>query len=153
MRLLVVEDDLELANGLVNALGQSHHAAEAVHTAQSAMSACAVTQYDLIILDLTLPDSDGIELMRRLRQERGLVTAHQVKTAHPPWNRAAGLHRYRACCLRSVQAVFLAFTNYTPLLGEALPLLLVGPAAWPSGHSRSASTTVLLSAFGVWRDG
>ena len=67
MRLLVVEDDLELANGLVNALAQSHYAAEAVHTAQSAISACAVTQYDLLILDLALPDGDRIELMRRLR--------------------------------------------------------------------------------------
>ncbi|GAC1417256.1 MAG: response regulator [Burkholderiaceae bacterium] len=68
MRLLVIEDDLELANGLVSALRQSHHAAEAVHTGQAAIAACSVTQYDLLILDLSLPDGDGLALMQRLRR-------------------------------------------------------------------------------------
>lgn len=69
MRLLVIEDDLELANGLVNALAQSHHAAEAVHTGKDAVARCAMTRYDLVIVDLGLPDGDGVALVRRLRSQ------------------------------------------------------------------------------------
>lgn len=80
MRLLVIEDDLELANGLVNALAQSHHAAEAVHTGRAACAACAVTRYDLVILDLGLPDLDGIAVLRQLRQQ-GLGAPVLILTA------------------------------------------------------------------------
>ncbi len=91
MRLLVIEDDLELANGLVNALGQSHHAAEAVHTGQAALALCAVTQYDLVILDLGLPDGDGIALLRRLRLQ-GLAAPVLILTARDHLqDRIAGL--------------------------------------------------------------
>ena len=41
MRLLLVEDDLELANGLVNTLAQSDYVTDAVHTGQEAVTACA----------------------------------------------------------------------------------------------------------------
>lgn len=67
MRLLLVEDDLELANGLVNTLAQSSYVADAVHCGHDAVAACAVTTYQLIILDLGLPDEDGISVLRRLR--------------------------------------------------------------------------------------
>lgn len=91
MRLLVIEDDRELANGLVSALGQSHHAAEAVHTCQAAVSICAVTQYDLVILDLGLPDGDGIALLRQLRAQ-GLSSPVLILTARDHLHdRIAGL--------------------------------------------------------------
>lgn len=89
MRLLVIEDDLELANGLVNALAQSHHAAEAVHTGQAALALCAVTHYDLVILDLGLPDIDGIELLRQLRLQ-GLVAPVLILTARDHLNDRIG---------------------------------------------------------------
>jgi DNA-binding response OmpR family regulator len=67
MRLLLVEDDVELANGLVSSLAQSGYTADAVHTAHDAIASCASTNYSLVILDLGLPDMDGLELLRRLR--------------------------------------------------------------------------------------
>ena len=69
MRLLLIEDDLELANGLVNSLAQSNYAVDAVHTGQAATEACKTTAYELLILDLGLPDEDGLSVLRRLRRQ------------------------------------------------------------------------------------
>lgn len=80
VRLLLVEDDLELANGLVNSLAQSHYATDAVHTGQAAIAACAVTTYQLLILDLGLPDQDGVSVLRALRRQ-GVVAPVLILTA------------------------------------------------------------------------
>lgn len=68
MRLLLVEDDLELRDGLVYALAQSGHAVDAVHTGRDALAACATAAYQLVILDLGLPDMDGVDVLRRARR-------------------------------------------------------------------------------------
>ena len=80
MRLLLVEDDLELANGLVNTLAQSDYLTDAVHSGQDAVAACAAHNYQLVILDLGLPDEDGISVLRRLRQQ-GLRAPVLILTA------------------------------------------------------------------------
>jgi DNA-binding response OmpR family regulator len=80
VRLLLVEDDLELANGLVHTLAQSNYAADAVHTGRDAIAACATTPYQLVILDLGLPDQDGIDVLRQLRHQ-GLTAPVLILTA------------------------------------------------------------------------
>lgn len=80
MRFLLVEDDLELANGLVHALAQSGHAVDAVPRGLDAVTACATTAYQLVILDLGLPDIDGVEVLRRLRRD-GLSMPVLILTA------------------------------------------------------------------------
>jgi len=80
VRLLLVEDDLELANGLVQLLAQSNYAADAVHTGHDAVAACASTPYQLVILDLGLPDEDGISVLGRLRAQ-GLTSPVLILTA------------------------------------------------------------------------
>ena len=80
MRFLLVEDDLELANGLVHALAQSGHALDAVPRGLDAVTACATTAYQLVILDLGLPDIDGVEVLRRLRRD-GLSMPVLILTA------------------------------------------------------------------------
>jgi DNA-binding response OmpR family regulator len=69
MRLLLVEDDLELANGLVHALAQSGYTVDSVRRGGDALTACATTAYQLVVLDLGLPDIDGVEVLRRLRRD------------------------------------------------------------------------------------
>ncbi|MFT3966428.1 MAG: response regulator transcription factor [Sphingobium sp.] len=70
MRLLLVEDDRELAASLGKALAQSNHATDIVHDGEAAMAACLGTDYQLIVMDLSLPDGDGIDVIRGLRQRR-----------------------------------------------------------------------------------
>lgn len=80
MRLLIVEDDLELANGLVHSLAQTGYAADLVHTGNAAISAAEQAPYQLLILDLGLPDMDGIDVLHQLRR-RGLRAPVLILTA------------------------------------------------------------------------
>lgn len=80
MRLLLVEDDLELANGLMRALEQSNIAADVAHTAATALAACQTTPYQAIVMDLGLPDGDGLDLLRQLRRE-GIAAPVLILTA------------------------------------------------------------------------
>lgn len=68
MPILLVEDDRELAHGLSSSLAQSDYATEVVFDGHAAIAACKQTDYDLVILDLGLPDLDGLEVLRRLRK-------------------------------------------------------------------------------------
>ena len=91
MRLLLVEDDPELANGLVSTLAQSGYVTDAVHSGGDALAACATANYQMVILDLGLPDMDGIEVLRRLRHG-GVKTPVLILTARDePHNRILGL--------------------------------------------------------------
>lgn len=65
MRILVVEDDDRVARGLVTALRSASFDVQRVATAERALTAPAA---DVVLLDLGLPDADGIDLLRRLRQ-------------------------------------------------------------------------------------
>lgn len=66
MRVLVVEDDLDLADVLAEGLRNATHATDVVHTRAEAEEALATTSYDIACLDLGLPDGDGLELVRSL---------------------------------------------------------------------------------------
>ncbi|MET0963777.1 MAG: response regulator transcription factor [Noviherbaspirillum sp.] len=67
--LLIVEDDRDLARGLASSLAQSGYLTDVVHGGHAALEACQKTAYQLVILDLGLPDLDGISVLRRLRQD------------------------------------------------------------------------------------
>ena len=69
MRLLVVEDDLTLGQILQRGLTEDGYAVDVEPTSAGAAHAIETNQYDLVILDLGLPDGDGVTLCRRLREE------------------------------------------------------------------------------------
>src|SRR6478736_8116586 len=91
MRLLVVEDDVQLADGLVSSLAQSGYAADTAHNARDAEIACSHTNYALVILDLGLPDLDGLELLRRLRLDSLRAPVLILTARDQPQQRVAGL--------------------------------------------------------------
>ncbi len=68
MRLLVVEDEEGLASALRVGLGRAGYAVDIALGVAEAEAKLAVEPYDLIVLDLTLPDGDGFELCRRVRR-------------------------------------------------------------------------------------
>jgi DNA-binding response OmpR family regulator len=67
MKLLVVEDDVDLAAGLVKALRREGFSADAVGTGREAMHSIDIDPPDLVILDRGLPDMDGIAALKMWR--------------------------------------------------------------------------------------
>ena len=68
-KILVVEDDLRLATLLKQELAQEGYEVEAVHNGTDALLRAAAHAFDLVILDLNLPDIDGLEVATRLRRD------------------------------------------------------------------------------------
>ncbi|MBD9374773.1 response regulator transcription factor [Rhizobium sp. ARZ01] len=75
MRILLVEDNQALADGLSTILRGTGHAVDVVNDGASADAAISAETFDLVILDLTLPEMDGLEVLRamRSRQNRAAV--------------------------------------------------------------------------------
>ena len=73
MRILVVEDNIPLAKSLNDVLRHSGYAVDSVHTGEEANEALYSEEYALVILDLGLPDIDGIDVLRRIRRRRSRV--------------------------------------------------------------------------------
>lgn len=67
MRVLVAEDDEGIAAGLQVALRQQGHAVDVAGSVSAGWSMLQAEPFDLLLLDLGLPDADGTELLRRLR--------------------------------------------------------------------------------------
>jgi len=80
MRLLIVEDEARIAEILSAALIRAGFAVDAVSQCADARAAFATTAYDAAILDLGLPDGDGLTLLGELRS-RGNQTPILVLTA------------------------------------------------------------------------
>ncbi|NJO19315.1 MAG: response regulator transcription factor [Spirulinaceae cyanobacterium RM2_2_10] len=69
MRILVVEDDKRFANMLVEMLQERNYVVEWAADGQAARQLLAYQDYDLLILDVNLPDINGTELCHQLRQQ------------------------------------------------------------------------------------
>ena len=67
MRLLVVEDEEDLAEGLRVGLARTGYAVDVAADAAEAYDRLTVNEYDLMLLDINLPDGDGFTLCRSLR--------------------------------------------------------------------------------------
>ena len=76
MRLLLVEDHAELSIWVAKTLRQSGFVVDVVERGEHALTALLTQPYDLVILDLSLPGMDGLEVLRHLRA--------QEKTARVP---------------------------------------------------------------------
>ena len=70
MRILLTEDDEALGIAMSEALRQAGHAVDWVKTGQHALQALEAENIDLLVLDLGLPDLDGLEVIRRLRRKQ-----------------------------------------------------------------------------------
>jgi two-component system response regulator TctD len=67
MRLLIVEDDAALARGLLKVFRGDGLAVDHVSKGQEALEVVRLEPYSAIILDLGLPDSDGLAVLKRMR--------------------------------------------------------------------------------------
>ncbi len=91
MRVLVVEDDSMIAQGLQTGLRQSGFTVDWIRDGKSAGAALLSSSFDLVLLDLGLPGRDGLEVLREARK-RGDTTPVIVLTARDEvQSRIAGL--------------------------------------------------------------
>lgn len=69
MHLLLVEDNDRLAHFLAKGLGEAGFTVDRVELAEEAEAALGTTRFDAMVLDLGLPDGDGLDLLKRLRAQ------------------------------------------------------------------------------------
>lgn len=69
VRILVVDDEPDLAEAIASSLRRDGYAVDVANTAQDGLDRLTVNPYDLVLLDLTLPDIDGLEVCRTIRND------------------------------------------------------------------------------------
>lgn len=80
MRLLLIEDDTQLAGAITRGLEKAGFATDTVGSVEDGGAAVETTRFDTIILDLGLPDGDGLDILKSMR-DRGDATPILVLTA------------------------------------------------------------------------
>ena len=76
MKILVIEDDNSLRELMHKALTEDNHIVETAANAKTAMMKAEVYDYDCILLDIMLPDGNGLDVLRQLkaaRKEAGVI--------------------------------------------------------------------------------
>ena len=68
MRVLLVEDDLRIANFVAKGLREQAYALDVVHKGEDALYQAAINAYDLIVLDVMIPAPDGFAVCKELRK-------------------------------------------------------------------------------------
>jgi len=69
MRILIVEDEVHLAEALVQILRKQNYSVDAVHDGAAGLDYVLSGIYDLLLLDIMLPEMDGISLLREIRSQ------------------------------------------------------------------------------------
>ncbi|HWS75537.1 MAG TPA: response regulator [Quisquiliibacterium sp.] len=140
MRILLVEDDSLLGDGIRAGLAQGGFAVDWVLDGRDAVLALAGHRYDAVVLDLALPRVDGMEVLRGLRSAHDdtpvlILTARDAIT-----DRIAGLdagaddYLTKPFDLAELQARLRALLRRSG--GKAAPLLRHGPLALdPAAHT------------------
>jgi DNA-binding response OmpR family regulator len=91
MRVLVVEDEPKIAAFIKRGLEENAYSVDVVHDGRQGLEWATRSQYDIMILDILLPELDGVQLCRELRRDRQnvLILMLTAKDAVP--DRVAGL--------------------------------------------------------------
>ena len=91
MRILIVEDERTLREGLSDLLTAAGHRVEAFENGLDAVAAGVRDAFDLVVLDLMLPDLDGVEVCRRLRRARPSLSILMLTARGSENDKVAGL--------------------------------------------------------------
>ena len=91
MRILLTEDNVALADGLSAILRGTGHAVDVVHDGASANAVIAAENFDLVILDLNLPEMDGLEVLRNMRARQSKAAVLILTARGTPEERVRGL--------------------------------------------------------------
>ena len=140
MRILLVEDDLQLGDGLTVGLRQSGFAVDWVRDGEVADLALKTESFDLLVLDLGLPKLGGMEVLKRLRGRSQMLPVLVLTARDATGDKVSGLdagaddYLVKPIDLDELAARIRALTRRTA--GRAAPLLTHGDLAVdPAGHS------------------
>lgn len=70
MRILIVEDELDLQNVLKKRLMAEHYSVDVCDNGQDAIDFIDMTSYDVIVLDIMLPGLNGLEILQKMRKQK-----------------------------------------------------------------------------------
>ena len=91
MRLLLIEDDVALGEGIHQALAREGYTVDWLQDGSSALHALLSETFDAVVLDLGLPRMDGLEVLRRLRDSGATVPVLILTARDATEDRIAGL--------------------------------------------------------------
>lgn len=91
MRLLLVEDNEALAEGLIAILRGSGYALDWVSDGASALAALSTERFDLVVLDLNLPEIDGLDVLKTIRGRQNRTAVLILTARGAPEERVRGL--------------------------------------------------------------
>ena len=135
MRILIAEDDLVLADGLLRTLRASGSAADHVTSGAEAEAALMTSdQFDLLILDLGLPQMHGLEVLKRLRARGSSIPVLILTAADSVEERVKGLdhgaddYMAKPFSLQELEARVRALTRRG--MGGATSLIKHGPLVY-----------------------
>lgn len=137
MRILVVEDDPELARRLGAGLGEAGFTVDYVADGDEALYVGETQDFDAVVLDLGLPKLNGLEVLRRWRRG-GRNMPVLILTARDAWTERveglnAGADDYLGKPFRSAEVVARLRALLRRSAGSASPVLRVGDIALDAG--------------------
>lgn len=91
MRILIAEDEVELARGLKFLLEKSKFSVDVVHNGADALDYFHSLEYDAVVLDIMMPKMNGLEVLARLRGEGAAVPVMMLTARAEVEDRVAGL--------------------------------------------------------------
>jgi DNA-binding response OmpR family regulator len=92
MKILIVEDERELAESIVQYLRQESYVCEMAYTASEAVEKIMLHDYDCILLDITLPDGNGLKILEKLKKESKLEGVIIISAKNSLDDRIQGLN-------------------------------------------------------------
>lgn len=91
MRILLAEDEVTIARALRVMLEKNKYAVDVVHNGRDALDYIRATSYDALVLDIMMPEKDGIEVLRAVRAEGNTTPALFLTAKAEVADRVAGL--------------------------------------------------------------
>lgn len=92
MKILIVEDEKELTKSIVQYLRQESYVCEVAYTLSEALEKISLHEYDCILLDLTLPDGNGLTILEKLKKENKLEGVIVISAKNSLDDRLTGLN-------------------------------------------------------------
>ncbi len=91
MKILIVEDEKPLSDSMVEYLSEEGHHSEAVYTYNDAVEKIRMYQYDCVVVDINLPDGNGLDLIRLIKKQSITLGIIIISALNSLENRIEGL--------------------------------------------------------------